>query len=61
MNKTCALYHINEELKKLSGAVKLLLRYPLKYRVDKISRDTEFCEIEFVAMRKVERNLKFRS
>lgn len=34
--------------------------HPLKYRADKISRDSKFREIEFVAMRKVERNSKFR-
>lgn len=40
-------------------AVNSLQSRPLKYRVDKILRDSKFRAIEFVAMRKVERNLNF--
>lgn len=41
-------------------AINFLRSHPLKYRVDKISRDSKLRGIEF-AMRKVERKPKFRS
>lgn len=59
--------HVDEGLREFRAELTEFFRgsqrvapLPLKYRVDNISRDSEFREIEFVAMRKVERNSKFR-
>jgi len=65
-NKSYILYHGTERVCAIRNDVSNILavnfsaKSPLlKYRVDKISRDSKFRGIEFVAMRKVVRNPKF--